>query len=466
MKRLLTSILILALCLGTGLPITQVAAADLGAYSWAGEWDSNWGDMVFIQNGNAVTATYTYDQGKISGTVSGNTLTGTWSEAPSYAPPKDAGEVELTMSADGKSFTGKWRYGSEGTWGNWEGGTRITEVVTQTSLKTSSWAQSDINKADGYGLIPASLKDADLTKPITREEFAELGVRLYEKATGIKAAASPTNPFNDTQNTEILKAYKLRITSGTSTTAFSPNALITREMIAAMLLNAIKAIVPDGDFSTAGAPVFPDQNDISSWALESVKYITKMNIIRGIDGKFMPKATTTVQQAAGYGNTTREQAVLMSLRSFEQMDTIKGTSGNKTSTAPAPADASVVGTWTLGALSGGQFNSVSGRYEGGASGLGQIYTFKPDGTYTALVVWSNAMFFTGKYSVEEGVLTLTDRAVEESNDDGKTWGAKEMLPDTSAYFTAGTDSSGKYLLLGQEGATPPLVDKTNALKYR
>ena len=64
------------------------------------------------------------------------------------------------------------------------------------------------------------------------------------------------------------------------------------------------------------------------------------------------------------------------------------------------------------------------------------------------------------------MLTLTDRAVEESNDGGETWVAKETLPDTSAYFTAGTDDTGKYLLIGEEGAVPPLVEKTNALKYK
>ena len=33
------------------------------------------------------------------------------------------------MAAKGESFTGKWRYGSEGGWGDWEGGKRLTEVI-------------------------------------------------------------------------------------------------------------------------------------------------------------------------------------------------------------------------------------------------------------------------------------------------------------------------------------------------
>lgn len=104
-------------------PLGNGSGNGLGAClrGWAGEWDSNWGEMVFQQTGNTVTATYTYDQGRIQGIVSGNKLTGTWSEAPSYSPPRDAGDVELTLSDDCNSFSGKWRYGSSGDWGDWTG---------------------------------------------------------------------------------------------------------------------------------------------------------------------------------------------------------------------------------------------------------------------------------------------------------------------------------------------------------
>ncbi|HBY20843.1 MAG TPA: hypothetical protein DEG71_07525 [Clostridiales bacterium] len=110
--------------------------ASLGTYSWEGEWDSNWGKMVITQNGSTVTGTYTHDSGKIVGTVSGNTFTGTWSESPSYAPDHDAGDMELTMASDGMSFTGKWRYGSTGSWGNWEGGKRTTPIILAPSTET------------------------------------------------------------------------------------------------------------------------------------------------------------------------------------------------------------------------------------------------------------------------------------------------------------------------------------------
>ena len=91
---------------------------------WSGTWDTNWGTMILIQSGNQVTGTYTWDSGHIEGTVSGNVFTGTWAEAPSYNPPDDAGEVQLTISPDGQTLSGQWRYDSAGSWYGWSG-TRI-----------------------------------------------------------------------------------------------------------------------------------------------------------------------------------------------------------------------------------------------------------------------------------------------------------------------------------------------------
>src|SRR5690606_4502364 len=59
----------------------------------------------------------------------------------------------------------------------------------------SQWATAELQKANDAGLIPDILKGADLTKPITREEFAELSVKLYEKSTNKAAIPVSPNPF-------------------------------------------------------------------------------------------------------------------------------------------------------------------------------------------------------------------------------------------------------------------------------
>jgi len=44
----------------------------------------------------------------------------------------------------------------------------------------------------------------------------------------------------------------------------------------------------------------------------------ELGIIKGADGKFMPKATTTAELASSYGTTTREQAIVMGTNTYEK----------------------------------------------------------------------------------------------------------------------------------------------------
>ena len=116
-KRTGCAIILALLAVGCGQPATEEPGP------WSGSWHcEQWGELVLSQTGTAVAGSYEHDSGKIEASASGNTLVGRWSEAPSYTPPSDAGDVELTMSADGRSFTGRWRYGNSGDWdGSWNG---------------------------------------------------------------------------------------------------------------------------------------------------------------------------------------------------------------------------------------------------------------------------------------------------------------------------------------------------------
>ena len=177
--------------------------------------------------------------------------------------------------------------------------------VATIGIKTSTWAVTEIEKAMSYGLIPDSIK-GDLTTPITREEFAELAVRLYEVYTGVKATPVPENTFSDCKNPEVLKAFQLKIVNGVGNGKFDPKALTNREQIAAMLYRAVTVISPNADMSTSGAPVFKDEKSITSYFLENVKFMSKKEFIKGSDGKFDPK-----------GTCTREMAVIIATRVYE-----------------------------------------------------------------------------------------------------------------------------------------------------
>jgi hypothetical protein len=95
--------------------------------NWAGTWNTGWTGqsnsqnvmMVLQQSGDVVTGTYDHDNGRIEGTISGNLLTGTWTQSAT------SGTIQFQLADDCDSFDGSWRFGSSGDWeGNWVG-TRI-----------------------------------------------------------------------------------------------------------------------------------------------------------------------------------------------------------------------------------------------------------------------------------------------------------------------------------------------------
>jgi len=99
-----------------------VSCASGPTAGWAGTWETTYGTMILTQTENIVSGYYEHSNGTISGTVSGNVLTGTWAESPTHLPPDDAGDVQLTLSGDGLTFTGGWRFDSSGSWNmNWNG---------------------------------------------------------------------------------------------------------------------------------------------------------------------------------------------------------------------------------------------------------------------------------------------------------------------------------------------------------
>ena len=132
LSRVASSVTALML-LSAMLLVPRVAAVD----TWTGSWQTDFGAMKLSQSGSSVKGTYTHDQGRIRGTADRALLSGTWSEAPTYRPPDDAGDVQLRMSVDGLSFTGRWRYGSSGDWSSatWTG-TRTTPIETAVPVKT------------------------------------------------------------------------------------------------------------------------------------------------------------------------------------------------------------------------------------------------------------------------------------------------------------------------------------------
>ncbi|GEM_PF-7123184 len=178
-------------------------------------------------------------------------------------------------------------------------------VSVEDMKKPSAWAIPEIEKANSYDLVPDRI-NFNYTKSITREEFCEMVVRMYEKLTGKEHITNISNPFSDTSNRQILKAYDLKIVNGTSPNRFQPNKSITRQEIAAMLYRTVKLIRQD--IQIQGEAAFDDSNEFASWAKEAIAYLSSENIIKGYNNKFDPNS-----------NTSREQTISMILRLYEKL---------------------------------------------------------------------------------------------------------------------------------------------------
>jgi hypothetical protein len=112
------------LTLGSQQPAAKMTFKGSSPCNCTGRWKTNWGEMTLTQTANnKVTGQYTHDNGKIEGTIYGNSFSGRWSESPTYQDPNDGGLVELNFRPDCMSFTGRWKYGTSGDWkeNNWTG---------------------------------------------------------------------------------------------------------------------------------------------------------------------------------------------------------------------------------------------------------------------------------------------------------------------------------------------------------
>ncbi len=178
-----------------------------------------------------------------------------------------------------------------------------TFALSVTGSVPSDWAVSQIEEAKSLGIItPRS--QLDYLKPLTREGFCELVVVMLERLLQKSLNAPPVNPFMDTVNPYILKAYQFGVTAGLSANQFGPDNFITREQVAAMLVRAMQNAAFETGVVLLSPPAkdltFADKDQIEAYAIESMKYSQSNNIfvgdLPGGVGRVFPKDYITSQE--------------------------------------------------------------------------------------------------------------------------------------------------------------------------
>jgi hypothetical protein len=152
---------------------------------------------------------------------------------------------------------------------------------------------------------------------------------VYEKLANTLALPATNNPFRDTRNLDVLKAFNTQLMVGIRDDIFAPDDFLTREQAATVLTRVFKratmlgwTLETDANFPLVFRYVAPFNDDahISEWAHESVYFMASNGIITGFpDNTFRPRATNSHEEAAGFALATREQALTIALRMVQNL---------------------------------------------------------------------------------------------------------------------------------------------------
>ena len=177
----------------------------------------------------------------------------------------------------------------------------------------SHWAKNDITTLAGKSIVRGRGTNAfDPKQPITRAEFAE----FIARGLGLRGDRASASSYRDAMSSPTASSYigavsALGIVKGNSS-GFQPNAPVSRQEMAAMMVRAVEAsevkvILPQPNSSYLSK--FKDKNKISSWAQPFAAKAVFMGIVSG-------------QKADAFGpsgQATRAEAVIMVKRMLQYL---------------------------------------------------------------------------------------------------------------------------------------------------
>jgi hypothetical protein len=108
----------------------------------------------------------------------------------------------------------------------------------------SDWAVPEMNDANTTGLLTPSAS-RDFSAHLTRDEFCEIVVALAERTLGRALPIPANNPFYDSENIHVLKAWNYGIITGVTTTMFAPDREVERQQLCVMMIRAIRQMERD-----------------------------------------------------------------------------------------------------------------------------------------------------------------------------------------------------------------------------
>ena len=169
--------------------------------------------------------------------------------------------------------------------------------TTYTDIAGVAWAIEAIEALATKGVIAGT--SYGIFEPnglVTREQFAKMLVLATDKFNSSAVCEFTDIPAGDWSVQYVASAKAAGFVNGIGVGKFGYGASITREDMAVMIYNVMKA---NGVAFNDAKTDFADYDQISDYAKEAVSALAAKGIINGVgDNMFAPKATATRAQAA------------------------------------------------------------------------------------------------------------------------------------------------------------------------
>lgn len=246
-----------------------------------------------------------------------------------------------------------------------------TNAVSIGDLQQAApWARQAIEKvAEQQMILADAAGNFNPSATLTRGDLAYTLAQLLE-LKGLTSDPLPDLLFKDIESSAENGAYIITlklagIMNGYPDGTFRPGGLVTREELATTIIRALKVKGYDEALHPTKVLSFKDTSNISAWALPSVQQAVELGILKGENGNFAPKRSTSRQEMAVIALRTPEL-----LQALEEAASQGGANPESNSNEPGKVT-EVQGTTSGGndAKNGaGNTNSNSGVTPGNGNG--------------------------------------------------------------------------------------------------
>lgn len=161
------------------------------------------------------------------------------------------------------------------------------------------WAEEAIVAMDTLGFLPDELREADMTRNITRGEMCKMAVLVHENMIGSFAQPVSTDYFEDTSDPDICYAYEQGIISGYSDGFFRPDQFLTRQEFFKIVYNLMGSLYCDvNSIEPASLEDFSDADTLHDYAVTPTGIMVAIGVVEGSnDSMLHPLDPTSCQEA-------------------------------------------------------------------------------------------------------------------------------------------------------------------------